>query len=83
MEFGCVCFSDTKVLTILKGEKDMSKASVVLGCFYGDEGKGRTTDYLAQFADVSVAVFASRIFTRIISGKSSDIRSRLKMNCLR
>ncbi len=32
----------------------MSKASVVLGCFYGDEGKGRTTDYLAQFADVSV-----------------------------
>ncbi len=54
MEFGCVCFSDTKVLTILKGEKDMSKASVVLGCFYGDEGKGRTTDYLAQFADVSV-----------------------------
>ncbi len=32
----------------------MSKASVVLGCFYGDEGKGRTTDHLAQFADVSV-----------------------------
>ena len=32
----------------------MSKASVVLGCFYGDEGKGRVTDYLAQYADVSV-----------------------------
>lgn len=32
----------------------MSKCSVVLGCFYGDEGKGRTTDYLAQYADVSV-----------------------------
>lgn len=32
----------------------MSKASVVLGCFYGDEGKGRTTDHLGQFADVSV-----------------------------
>ena len=32
----------------------MSKVSVVLGCFYGDEGKGRTTDYLAQYADVSV-----------------------------
>ena len=32
----------------------MSKASVVLGCFYGDEGKGRTTDYLAQFAEVAV-----------------------------
>lgn len=32
----------------------MSKSSVVLGCFYGDEGKGRTTDYLGQFADYSV-----------------------------
>ncbi len=32
----------------------MSKASCVLGCFYGDEGKGRTTDYLAQKAEVSV-----------------------------
>ncbi len=32
----------------------MSKASVVLGCFYGDEGKGRVTDFLAKSADVSV-----------------------------
>ena len=32
----------------------MSKATVVLGCFYGDEGKGRVSDYLAQYADVSV-----------------------------
>ncbi|MDO4198124.1 MAG: adenylosuccinate synthase [Erysipelotrichaceae bacterium] len=32
----------------------MSKAVCVLGCFYGDEGKGRTTDYLAQKAEVSV-----------------------------
>ncbi|MDO4500858.1 MAG: adenylosuccinate synthase [Erysipelotrichaceae bacterium] len=32
----------------------MSKASAVLGCFYGDEGKGRTTDYLAIKAEVSV-----------------------------
>lgn len=32
----------------------MSKVSVVLGCFYGDEGKGRTTDYLAQTADMSI-----------------------------
>lgn len=32
----------------------MSKASVVLGCFYGDEGKGRVTDFLAKVADVSV-----------------------------
>ncbi len=38
----------------MKGDIIMSKASVVIGCFYGDEGKGRTTDYLAQFADVSV-----------------------------
>lgn len=32
----------------------MKKANVVLGCYWGDEGKGRTTDYLSQFADVSV-----------------------------
>lgn len=32
----------------------MSKARAVLGCFYGDEGKGRTTDYLAKNAEVSV-----------------------------
>ena len=32
----------------------MSKVSVVLGAFYGDEGKGRTTDYLAQNADMSI-----------------------------
>lgn len=32
----------------------MSKASCVLGCFYGDEGKGRTTDFLAKKAEVSV-----------------------------
>lgn len=27
---------------------------IVLGCFYGDEGKGRVTDYLSQNADVSI-----------------------------
>lgn len=32
----------------------MSKVNVVLGCFYGDEGKGRTTDYLAQTAEMSI-----------------------------
>lgn len=32
----------------------MSKVSVVLGSFYGDEGKGRTTDYLAQNADMTI-----------------------------
>ena len=32
----------------------MSKVSVVLGSFYGDEGKGRTTDYLAQTADMTI-----------------------------
>ena len=32
----------------------MSKASCVVGCFYGDEGKGRATDFLAQKAEVSV-----------------------------
>lgn len=32
----------------------MSKVNVVLGCFYGDEGKGRTSDYLAQNCEVAV-----------------------------
>ena len=32
----------------------MSKASCVLGLFYGDEGKGRATDFLAKKAEVSV-----------------------------
>ncbi|MBQ0060000.1 MAG: adenylosuccinate synthase [Lachnospiraceae bacterium] len=32
----------------------MSKVNVVLGCFYGDEGKGRTSDYLAQNCEVAI-----------------------------
>lgn len=32
----------------------MSKADVVLGCFYGDEGKGKVIDYLAVEADIAV-----------------------------
>lgn len=32
----------------------MSKADVVLGCFYGDEGKGKVIDYLAKEADLAV-----------------------------
>ena len=32
----------------------MSKATVVIGCFYGDEGKGRTTDFLSQHCDIAV-----------------------------
>ena len=32
----------------------MSKADVVLGCFYGDEGKGKVIDYLAAGADIAV-----------------------------
>ena len=30
------------------------KVDVVLGCFYGDEGKGKIIDYLSQKADVTV-----------------------------
>ena len=30
------------------------KVDVVLGSFYGDEGKGKTIDYLSQNADFSV-----------------------------
>ena len=32
----------------------MSKVDVVIGCFYGDEGKGKVIDYLAADADVAV-----------------------------
>lgn len=32
----------------------MSKADVVIGCFYGDEGKGKVIDYLAADADIAV-----------------------------
>lgn len=32
----------------------MSKADVVIGCFYGDEGKGKVIDYLAAEADIAV-----------------------------
>ncbi len=32
----------------------MSKADVVIGCFYGDEGKGKVIDYLASDADIAV-----------------------------
>ena len=30
------------------------KVDVVLGCFYGDEGKGKIIDYLSQKADITV-----------------------------
>ena len=32
----------------------MSKVDVVLGCFYGDEGKGKIIDYLAEHADIAI-----------------------------
>lgn len=32
----------------------MSKVDVVIGCFYGDEGKGKVIDYLATTADIAV-----------------------------
>ena len=32
----------------------MSKVDVVIGCFYGEEGKGKVIDYLAGNADVAV-----------------------------
>ena len=32
----------------------MNKVDVVLGSFYGDEGKGKIIDYLSTQADISV-----------------------------
>ena len=36
----------------------MSKVNVVLGTFYGDEGKGKIIDYLSENADAGEAVKA-------------------------
>lgn len=38
----------------MKGDKLMSKVDVALGLFYGDEGKGKVIDYLADKADIAV-----------------------------
>ena len=32
----------------------MSKVDVVLGAFYGDEGKGKIIDYLSTKSDISI-----------------------------
>ncbi len=32
----------------------MSKVDVVIGCFYGDEGKGKVIDYLGTNADIAI-----------------------------
>lgn len=32
----------------------MSKVDVVIGCFYGDEGKGKVIDYLSSDADIAI-----------------------------
>lgn len=32
----------------------MSKVDVVIGCFYGDEGKGKIIDYLGTSADIAI-----------------------------
>ena len=54
----------------------MSKVNVVLGCFYGDEGKGRTTDYLAQFAEVAVRATGGNNagHTIMVNGKKFAMR---------
>ncbi len=54
----------------------MSKVNVVVGCFYGDEGKGRTTDHLAQFCEVAVRATGGNNagHTIIINGKKFAMR---------
>ena len=39
----------------------MSKAQVVLGTFYGDEGKGKIIDYLSKVGDIAVRCSGGRI----------------------
>lgn len=39
---------------LLYGSDCMAKVDVVLGTFYGDEGKGKIIDYLSSTSDVSI-----------------------------
>ena len=43
----------------------MSKVDVVIGCFYGDEGKGKVIDYLAADADVTVLNMQCTLFRQV------------------
>lgn len=49
----------------------MNKVNVVLGSFYGDEGKGKIIDYLSQTADYSV-----RCSDRNNAGHSIEIKGK-------
>lgn len=50
----------------------MSKVDVVIGCFYGDEGKGKVIDYLAGDADIAVVIGA--ILLIVFEGSGNDGR---------
>lgn len=54
----------------------MSKVNVVIGCFYGDEGKGRTTDYLSQKCEVAVRATGGNNagHTIMVNGKKFAMR---------
>ncbi len=55
----------------LKGDDDMSKNRVVIGCQWGDEGKGKIVDLLAAEADI-IARFqggANAGHTLVVDGK--------------
>lgn len=55
----------------------MSKVSVVIGCFYGDEGKGRTTDYLSQFSEVAVRATGGNNAGHTININGQNFKMRL------
>lgn len=48
----------------------MSKVDVVIGCFYGDEGKGKVIDYLA--ADADIAVRATAVIMRATQSRQTE-----------
>ena len=54
----------------------MSKVDVVIGCFYGDEGKGKVIDYLAADADVAVRCIRRRHAGRILDARRSHNQSK-------
>jgi len=45
---------DNKCVIKGNGGLFMSKVDVVLGAFYGDEGKGKIIDYLSTKSDISI-----------------------------
>ena len=52
----------------------MKKVDVVLGAFFGDEGKGKLIDYLSEKADVSIRCAGGNNAGHTIKIKENNFR---------